>query len=380
MTRAELNIRWCEDHLHLPEGRFVGQPLVMAEFMREDFRAIYDNPNGTRRAIISRPRKNSKTCEYAFVLLLHLVGPENRINSQMFSAAQSRDQAAVLFSLAAKIVRLSPKLQPVIQIRDTAKELLCPQLGTSYKALSAEASTAYGLSPSLSIFDELGQERGPRSALYEALETATAAQVDPLTIVISTQAPYDSDLLSVLIDDAAAGHDLTTVLRLSTAPDDADPFAEETIRLANPAFDIFTNKREVLAMANDAKRMPARESSYRNLILNQRVHAEELFFPAALWAACSDPPADFEGREVFGGLDLSEAADLTALVLTARDPTSGIIDVKPIFWLPSEGLAAKAQADRVPYDVWAATGELETTPGCFHFVRLHCRAAAGYVR
>ena len=129
MTRAERNIAWCEAHLHLPEGRFVGQPLEMAEFMRDDFKAIYDNPAGTRRAIISRGRKNAKTCECAFILLLHLCGPEHRINSQMFSCAQSRDQAAVLFALAAKIVRLSPKLQPVIQIKDTAKELLCPPLG-----------------------------------------------------------------------------------------------------------------------------------------------------------------------------------------------------------------------------------------------------------
>src|SRR5580700_3346304 len=191
----------------------------------------------------------------------------------MFSCAQSRDQAAVLFSLAAKIVRLSPKVQPVIQIRDTAKELLCPALGTSYKALSAEASTAYGLSPALTVFDELG----PRSALYEAMETATAAQADPLTIVISTQAPDDQGLLSILIDDALAGHDPTTVLRLNTAPDDADPFDEQTIRLANPAYDVFMNTREVMSMASDAKRMPAREAAFRNLVLNQRVEAEEPF-------------------------------------------------------------------------------------------------------
>jgi phage terminase large subunit-like protein len=189
LTRAELNIAWCEAHLHLPEGRFVGQPLRMAAFMADDFRAIYDNEAGTRRAIISRGRKNAKTTECACILLLHHCGPEHRVNSQMYSCAQSRDQAAVLFSLAAKIIRLSPKLQSVIQIKDTAKELLCPALGTSYKALSAEVSTAYGLSPALTIFDELGQVRGPRSALYEALETATAAQADPLTVIISTQAP-----------------------------------------------------------------------------------------------------------------------------------------------------------------------------------------------
>ena len=196
MTRGERNIAWCEAHIHLPEGRFVGQPLKMAEFMRDDFKAIYDNPAGTRRAIISRGRKNAKTCECAFILLLHLCGPEHRINSQTYSCAQSRDQAAVLFELAAKIVRLSPKLQPVIQIKDTLKELLCPPLGVTYKALSADASTAYGRSPALTVFDELGQERGPRSALYEALETATAAQEDPLTVIVCTQAASDQDLLS----------------------------------------------------------------------------------------------------------------------------------------------------------------------------------------
>ena len=176
--------------------------------------------------------------------------------------------------------------------------------------MSAEASTAYGLSPALTVFDELGQERGPRSALYEALETATAAQAEPLTIVISTQAPDDQDLLSILIDDALAGHDPTTVLRLNTAPDDADPFDEQTIRLANPAYDVFMNTREVMSMASDAKRMPAREAAFRNLVLNQRVEAEEPFLAAAQWSACSGAPADLEGREVYGGLDLSASAIL----------------------------------------------------------------------
>jgi phage terminase large subunit-like protein len=363
LTRGERNIAWCEAHLHLPEGRFVGQPLRMAEFMKADFRAIYDNVAGTRRAIISRGRKNAKTTECACILLLHLCGPEHRINSQTFSCAQSRDQAAVLFGLAAKIVRLSPKLQSVIQIRDTAKELLCPQLGTSYKALSAEVSTAYGLSPALTIFDEIGQVRGPRSALVEALETATAAQEDPLTIIISTQAPSDQDLLSILIDDASAGHDPSTVLRLDAAPEEADPFVEQTIRLANPAFGVFMNQREVLAMAADARRMQAREAAFRNLVLNQRVESETPFLARALWMACSGEPADLEGREVYAGLDLSEVSDLTALVLIWRDPVSGEVSVKPTFWLPSEGLADKSARDRETYDLWAAQGFLETTPG-----------------
>jgi hypothetical protein len=105
--------------------------------------------------------------------------------------------------------------------------------------------------------------RGPRSTLYEALETATAAQEEPLSIVISTQSPTDADLLSILIDDANAGHDPRTIIRLHTAPDEiGDPFSVDAIRAANPAFDHFMNKDEVVAMAESARRMPARQAEY----------------------------------------------------------------------------------------------------------------------
>lgn len=363
MTRAERNIRWIEAHVHLPAGKNVGEPIRLAEFMRADLGAIYDNPNTTRRAIISRGRKNAKTTSCAVLVLLHLCGPEHRINSQLFSAAQSREQAGVLFDLAVKIVRLSPKLQSVIQIREAAKELLCLALGTSYKALSAEASTAYGLNPALTIFDELGQTRGPRDELFEALETAGATQEEPLTIIISTQAPNDQDLLSILIDDALAGHDPSVVLRLDTAPEDADPFDEETIRLANPAYDVFMNKKEVRSQASGAQRMPAREASFRNHVLNQRVNAENSFVSMGAWMACNAPPAELRGREVYGGLDLSSVRDLTALVLAWRDPSSGDVSVRPTFWLPSHGLVEKSAHDRVPYDLWHEGGDLLTTPG-----------------
>jgi phage terminase large subunit-like protein len=364
LTRAERNIRWCEEHLCLPEGSHIGRKLTLPDFMRQDFRAIYDNPAGTRRAIISRGRKNAKTSECAFLLLLHLCGREAKLNSQLYSCAQSRDQAAVLFSIAAKIVRLSPTLRPIVQIRDTAKELLCPELGTAYKALSAEASTALGRNPSFTVFDETGQVQGPRSEFYEAMEMATAAQEAPLTVIISTQASSDNDLLSALIDDALAGNDPTVVLRFDTAPKELDPFSEEAIKAANPAFDVFMNKREVMSMAADAQRLPAREAPYRNFVLNQRVDATTSPFLATdIWQACADEPRDFRGCEVFAGLDLSESGDLTALALAHCEPTTGVWHVHMVFWLPTERLMRKSTLDREPYDLWARRGFLELTPG-----------------
>jgi phage terminase large subunit-like protein len=365
VTRGGRNIAWIEKWLKIPEGRDVGKPVRLRKWQKDEIRKIYDNPAGTRRAILSFGRKNGKTALAAFLLLLHLCGPEARPNSQLYSAAQSREQAAVLFALAAKMVRMNPGLDinrgGFVGIRDSGKQLYCPELGTLYRALSADASTAYGLSPVFIVHDELGQVKGPRSELYEALETATGAQDDPLSIVISTQAPTDADLLSVLIDDAGKGADPRTIVSLYTAEDQLDPFSIEAMKAANPAFGDFQNPVETQAMAEDARRMSSREPEYRNLILNQRVDMNAPFVSQSVWKSCgADVINSFDGLPVYGGLDLSETADLTALVLVA--PVDGVWHVKPTFWLPGANLADKARIDRVPYDLWHREGYLMAAP------------------
>lgn len=353
--------RFVDNFCYVPEGKLTGQKMVLMDWQKDEIRRIYDNPAGTRRAVLSFARKNGKTAMAAVLLLVHLCGPRAKRSSQLYSAAQSRDQAAILFSLAAKMVRMNVDLSNHVLIRDNAKELFCPHFGTKYRALSAEASTAYGLSPSFIVHDELGRVRGERSELYEALETATGAQENPLSIIISTQAPTDSDLLSKLIDDAMAGHDPRTVVSLYSAPPEDDPFAIETIRKANPALGEFLNEDEVMGMASDASRIPSRENEYRNLILNQRVEVSSPFVSRKLWGECGEPALGIEGVPVYGGLDLSETRDLTSLVLIGR--VAGRWQVHPTFWLPREGLAEKSRTDRVPYDIWQRQGHLMTAPG-----------------
>jgi phage terminase large subunit-like protein len=358
--RSDRNIEWLERFCRIPEGKLVGKELKLTDIQKQWVRDIYDSP--TRTFILSMGRKNAKTAFSAFLLLLHLCGPESKRNSQLYSAAQSREQAAILFALAAKIVRMSPDLAQYVVIRDTAKQLFCSELGTLYRALSADASTAYGLSPAFVVHDELGQVKGNRSELYEALETAAAAQEEPLSVIISTQAPTDADLLSLLIDDALSGADPRVKVRIHSAPMDSDPFGEDAIRAGNPHYDIFMNKTEVLRQAEEARRMPSREAAYRNLVLNQRVEARDPFVSRQLWVDnTGDPLTIFDGLEVYGGLDLSSVSDLTSLELITKQGEKW--HVKSTFWLPREGLEQKAKTDRVAYDVWAEQGYLETTPG-----------------
>jgi phage terminase large subunit-like protein len=360
MTRAERNIKWIEDYCVIPEGKDVGKAVVLREWQKDEIRKIYDNPHGTRRAIVSFGKKNAKTTLSAFLLLLHLSGPEAKRNSQLVSTAQSRDQAAVLFELAAKIVRMSPVLSDLIDPRYTVKQLYDKEWGTLYRALSADASTAHGQSPIFAVHDELGQVRGPVSELYNAIENAMGAHEQPMSIVISTQAPTDVDLLSQLIDNALEGKSgPRTVVSLYTAPMDLDPFSVEAMRAANPALGDFLNEDEVKEQAESARQMPALEALYRNYTLNQRVEASAPFVSATVWAANAAMPED--GHIVYGGLDLSETNDLTALVLAS--PAHGKLSIHSTFWLPEYGLEERARKDRVPYNVWARDGYITTTPG-----------------
>ncbi|ARP85769.1 terminase large subunit [Bordetella genomosp. 9] len=360
MTRGERVIAFIEKYCVTPDGAHVGQPLCLADFQKRFIREVYDNPEGTRRAYLSIARKNGKTGLIAGLLLAHLVGPEAKRNSQIVSGAMSRDQAALVFNLAAKMVQLSAKLSNVVKIVPSSKRLLGLPLNTEYRALAADGKTAHGLSPVLAILDEVGQVRGPRSDFVDAILTSQGAHADPLLLVISTQAASDTDLLSVWLDDAEKSKDPRIVSHVYAAPSDCDLMDKSAWEAANPALGLFRSRDDLAEQMKQAQRMPSMENSVRNLLLNQRVSAESFFVSPDVWKSCGTQPVPFDGP-VYGGLDLSSRADLTALILIGQ--VDGVWQTQCHFWTPERGLHDRAQKDRAPYDLWVSQGFLRTTPG-----------------
>lgn len=360
MTRAEAVCQFVERYILVPDGAGVGQPLRLAPFQREFIAATYDNPASTRRAYLSVSRKNGKSGLVAALLLAHLVGPEAKQNAQLVSGAMSREQAALVFNLAAKMVQLSPRLTKLVRIVPSGKRLIGLPLNTEFRALAAEGRTAHGLSPVLAILDEVGQVRGPQSDFVDAIVTSQGAHADPLLLVISTQAASDADLLSVWLDDAEASNDPRIVSHVYTAPEGCDLLDESAWQAANPALGIFRSRDDLAEQMKQAQRMPSAENMARNLLLNQRVSTESPFVSPDVWKANAGEVLPFDGP-VYAGLDLSARTDLTAFVLVGQ--VNGVWQVQPHFWTPSQGLAERARRDRAEYDVWARQGFLRTTPG-----------------
>ena len=363
VTRGERVIAFIETYCRIPEGKGVGQPLVLDPFQKRFILAVYDNPAGTSRAYLSIARKNGKTVLIAAICLAHIVGPEAVLNTQIISGARSRDQAALVFKAIQKMINLSAELSAVSRTVTSSKTVVGLARNVEFKSISAEGKTAHGLSPVVAILDEVGQVRGSQDAFVDAIESAQGAHERPILFAISTQAPSDADLFSIWLDDAEKSGDPTIVSHVYAAPADCAMNSRAAWKAANPALGKFRMLADMKGLADRAARMPSSEPSFRNLNLNQRVVMAAPFVSKSVWAragAAIDPDL-FRSVPVYAGLDLSARTDLTSLVLMAHDGTTW--HVLPFFWTPESGLRERSARDRAPYDVWVSQGLIRTTPG-----------------
>ena len=358
-------IRFISLYCLTPEGSKVGQPIKLAPFQIKFIEEVFDNPHITRRAILSLGRKNGKTALIACLLLAFICGPMRSKNAQVVSGALSREQAALVFELACKMINLNPALQQVTKITPSKKEIHGLKDNVTYSALSADGSRAMGRSPILIIGDEWGQVKGPSNPFIDALLTSQGAfDTGALQIMISTQSPSDADFLSLYIDDAIRSGDKKTICHLYTADEDSDLLDKEQWKKANPALGLFRSELDLEEQLTQASRLPSMQASAQNLLLNMRVSAEKLAFAPAIVKE-NNGESDwqvFRENPVHAGLDLSKVNDLTACVLCAEDE-NGTIHVKTLAFTPLGGIRERSMRDKVPYDVWADQDILYAPPG-----------------
>lgn len=316
-----------------------------------------------RRAILSIARKNGKTALIAALVLAHLVGPEAVQNGEIYSAANDREQASLVFKVARQIVEADHELSEMIRVIPSTKTLVCYANGSFYRAVSADSGTKHGINPTFAIYDELAQARN--RDLHDVIDTSFGARSEPLYVVISTQSNDPEHILSKLIDDGLHSGDPSIVCHLYEVPEDIkDIFDPKVWKLANPALGDFRSLEDMKAIAAKAKRMPADEPKFRNLYLNQRVAPISSLISRSEWSACAGD-CEFEaGEDVYLALDMSAAIDLTALVMISAGSKT---KVKPFIWKPEQVLIDHSDRDfgtgTRRYQEWSQQGNLLTTPG-----------------
>jgi phage terminase large subunit-like protein len=371
LTRGKRVVVFCE-FLPITSGLHAGKRLKLRPWQKEIVEAIYavdrKRKRKVRTALISLPRKNGKTQLAAALALCHLLGPESEQRGQVYSAASDREQAALIFREMEAIIWSVPEFAARCNVQTFRKTITDEINGSVYTALTADARKAHGLSVSFCVCDELAQWNN--RDLYDNISTGTGARKEPLMVVISTQSADPNHIMSELVDYALKIEDGTLPAdpaffgAIYAARDDCDPWDEATWFDCNPALDDFRSLEEMQIFAEQAKKIPAKESVFKNLYLNMRVDAEAKWISAADFDACVGEIPDLSGRACYAGLDLSSTQDLSALTLCfAPIEENEPFHTLHYAWCPSDAIKSRSRADRVPYDLWHKQKHIEATPG-----------------
>jgi phage terminase large subunit-like protein len=326
------------------------------------------NENGTRQyreAFVEIPRKNGKSTMIAACVVYQLfMSPE--YGQEIYSAANDREQASLVFNMAASMIRANPALKLMCRIYDSTKRIVREDTESFYKALSRESATAHGLNPSFVIYDELHEAKS--RDLYDVLKTGMGTRTEPLFVTITTAGSDTQGICYELYQYArqvSSGtyEDRTFYPLIFEADEDDDIWSEATWLKANPSAGAFRDLEEIREYARRAKQLPTLELSFRRLYLNQWVQALTRWMRREKWNACGNPIPykKLIGRPCYGGLDLSSTDDFSAFVLVFPMDDGSFV-VLPYFWIPDAKLRQRRK-NGVMLEPWIKAGMLETTPG-----------------
>lgn len=372
--RADRAVNFIEQYLSHTKGQYAGRPFLLRDWQKKHVREIFGRVNADgnrqiRQVYWEIPKKNGKS-EIAAAVALCMLYADREPGAEIYGAAADRDQASIVFNVAQAMVRSNSKLSQRSKIIDSSRRIVVPNMGSFYRALSAEVATKHGFDVHGCIFDEVHAQRDRR--LWEVLTFGAGdARRQPLTFAITTAGiPGESPVAEEL-------HDYADQILRGLLPEDpafypvlyaaaeADDWTDEEVwRSCNPALGDFLSLDSVRAACERAKRLPSEQNSFRRLRLNQWVKQEIRFVDMTAWDRCSGKVeiAELQHLPCYAGLDLSTKLDVTALVLVFLDGDS-IFHVLPFFWLPSENISSRLHQESARYRQWAKRGFLTLTDG-----------------
>ena len=313
------------------------------------------------------PTHNS---ELAAAIALYMLCADGEQRAEVYGAAVDRQQASLVYSVAADMIRLSPALMKRCKILDSRKRIVYLPTNSIYQVLSSDADRAHGVSAHAVIVDEIHNQKNPD--LFNVLTKGSGdARKQPLQFIISTAGDNIHGIgyeLFQKAQDLIAGRKTDpTIYPVVYAADPEDDWTDpEVWKKANPSLGVTFPIERLAEAAESARQNPSEENSFKTLRLNIWTKQAVRWMPMDKWDTCSTPvDADkLRGRPCYAGLDLSSTQDLTALVLVFP-PTyeEEPYQILPFAWVPEETIDLRSRKDHVNYDLWSRQGHILATDG-----------------
>ena len=302
---ADYAVMFIESLCHT-KGTWARKPFELIDWQEQIIRDIFGvlKPNGYRQfntAYIEIPKKQGKS-ELAAAVALLLTCGDGEERAEVYGCAADRQQASIVFNVAADMARMCPALSKRVKILDSQKRLIYQPTGSIYPVLSADVGNKHGFNTHGVVFDELHTQ--PNRKLFDVMTKGSGdARMQPLYFLITTAG---NDTKSIcyeihqkakdIIEGRKIDHTFYPVIYGAEESDDwTDP---KVWKKANPSLGITVGIDKVKDACESAKQNPGEENSFRQLRLNQWVKQAVRWMPMDKWDKCEFAVSedDLEGR------------------------------------------------------------------------------------
>ncbi len=358
------------------QGQWAGRPLEpdpwqVAYILAPVFGwVVWDDDAGDyvriiRDLYVDVPRKNGKST-LSGGIAIYMTCADNEPGAQVIAAATTERQAGFVFQPVKQLAQKSPALKK--HVKALQKRILHPRSGSYFEVVSNVADAQHGANVHAAVIDELHIHKDPE--LVETIETGRGSRRQPLVVIITTADDGKPDTIyerrRKRVEECATGTiKASNVYGVIWAAEKSDdPFAESTWRKANPGYGISPTRRYLEAEANTARQSPAELASFLRLHLGIRTKQSSRYITLEEWdrnAGLVDE-SGLRGRVAFGGLDLGNVADLTAVSWIFPDGR-GSYDVVWRFWLPEVQVPVLDKRTAGSMSRWVREGWVKVTPG-----------------
>ena len=316
-----------------------------------------------RETYIQIARKAGKDALMAAICLYLLIA-EGEASPQIVGAANSTDQARILFEYITKFGQsIDPKNKILKPYRNYIK---CPANDGIVKVISSDAGKMDGLNLSAFVIDEYHQSK--TREMYDVLKSSQSMRTNPLAIIITTAG---FDLNAPCHDMYDLGHDVLDGIKTmdnffpliwELDPEDDWKTPDNFIK-CQPNLDVTATKDFMLEEVQKAEMDSTAVTGVMTKTFNIWVQSKITWIPRETIAGLMERVylEEHKGKNVILGLDLGSVSDFTSLTVFIPPTDTEKMIFKTWCFLPEQTLIGHPH--ELLYRKFIQEGSMIITPG-----------------
>ena len=299
-----------------------------------------------RKCYVEIPKKNGKS-ELAAAIALFLLIADQEPGAEIYGAACDREQASIVFNVAASMVEQNPALRKRLKVLKSTKRILYPAMNSYYHVLSSDVPAKHGFNAHGVIFDELHAQ--PNRELWDVLTEGSGDARRQSLIFAITTAGYNKNSICYEVHDYARKvkegiikdpRFLPVIYNLSEKANWRD---KRNWKKVNPSLGHTITIDKIQDSFRECEHIPAKQNIFRRLRLNQWTSSSERWLDMAFWDKCGKAVniKQLKGKSCYCGLDLASSIDIAAFAKAFLDE-KGFFDILMRFWVPEENIRERS--------------------------------------